>query len=209
MEELKDVVQASQDQYLLKPMHEELDQIEKNRTWELIPRPTNKNVIGTKWVFKNNLNDCREFIRNNARLVCKVYAQIEALYFDETCALVTRLEILRMFLAFSCFKKFKIYQMDVKSSFLNGELQEEVYIEQPKGFQLIEEPDYVFRLKKALYGLKKAPRAWYSKLNNYLSSVDSKEVHITSSYMSKKRMEKLSWWSYMLITLSLPVIQIC
>jgi hypothetical protein len=81
---------------------------------------------------------------------------------------VARLEAIRMFLAFSSYKKFKVYQMDVKSTFLNGNLEEEVYIEQPKGFQLTNKGDYVCKVNKSLYGLKQAPRAWYARLDSYL-----------------------------------------
>ena len=135
-------------------MDEELQQIEKNNTWELVPRPKDKNVIGTKWIFKNKLNENGEVIRNKARLVCKVYAQQEGIDFEETFAPVARLEAIRMFLALSSFQKFKVFQMDVKSAFLNGDLEEEVYIEQPDGFILGNDPNLVCRLKRALYGLK-------------------------------------------------------
>eukprot|EP00253_Pinus_taeda_P002528 PITA_02528 len=140
-------------------MNEELEKIEKNNTWELVPRPNNKSVIRTKWIFKNRLNENREVIRNNARLVCKGYAQQEGVDFEETFAPIARLESIRMFLAISSFQKFKVYQMDVKSSFLNGELEEEVYIEQPDKFILGNDPKFVCIFKKALYGLKQAPRA--------------------------------------------------
>ena len=99
-------------------------------------------------------------IRNKARLVCKGYAQIEGIYFEETFAPVARMEAIIMILAYACSKDIKVYHMHVKSSFLNGELEEEVYIEQPEGFQLSKNEDHVCRLKRALYGLKKAPRTW-------------------------------------------------
>eukprot|EP00253_Pinus_taeda_P034211 PITA_34211 len=140
-------------------MNEELEQIEKNNTWELVPRSNDKNVIGTKWIFKNKLNENGDVIRNKVRLVCKGYAQQEGIDFEETFAPIARLEAIRMFLALSSFQKFKVYQMDVKSAFLNGDLEEEVYIEQPNGFILGKDPKLVCRLKKALYGLKQAPRA--------------------------------------------------
>eukprot|EP00253_Pinus_taeda_P017608 PITA_17608 len=149
-------------------MDEELEQIEKNNTWELVPRPKDKNVIGTKWIFKNKSNENEEVIRNKSRLVCKWYAQEEGIDFEETFAPVTRLEAIRMFLSLSSFQKFKVFQMDVKSTFLNGDLDEEVHIEQPDGFILGNDPKLVCRLKKALYGLKQAPRAWYYRLDKYL-----------------------------------------
>ena len=120
----------------------------------MVPRPNDKNVIGTKWIFKNKLNKNGDVIRNKAKLVCKGYAQQEGIGFEETFAPVARIEAIRMFLALSNFQKFKLYQMDVKSAFLNGDLEEEVYIEQPDGFILRNDPKLVCELKKDLYGLK-------------------------------------------------------
>eukprot|EP00253_Pinus_taeda_P003187 PITA_03187 len=140
-------------------MDEELEQIKKNNIWELVPGPKDKNVIGTKWIFKNKLNENGEVIRNKARLVCKGYAQQEGIDFEENFAPVAKLEAIRMFLALSSFQKLKVFQMDVKSAFLNGDLEEEVYIEQPDGFILGNDQNFVCKLKKALYGLKQAPRA--------------------------------------------------
>eukprot|EP00253_Pinus_taeda_P006520 PITA_06520 len=99
-------------------------EIENNNTWELVPRPKDKNVIGTKWIFKNKLNENGEVIRNKAKLVCKGHAQQEGIDFEETFAPVARLDAIRMFLALSSFQKFKVFQMDVKSAFLNGDLEE-------------------------------------------------------------------------------------
>eukprot|EP00253_Pinus_taeda_P002650 PITA_02650 len=140
-------------------MNEEIEQNDKNNTWELVHRPHDKNVTGTKWIFKNKLNENGEVVRNKARLVCKGYAQQEGIEFEETFAPVARLEAIIMFLALSSFQNFKVYQMDVKSTFLNGDLQEEVYIEQPDRFMLGNDPKLVCRLRKALYGLKQTPRA--------------------------------------------------
>jgi hypothetical protein len=114
------------------------------------------------------LNEQGQVVRNKARLVCKGYAQIKGLDFYETFAPVARLEAIRIFLAYACHKRFKVYQMDVKSTFLNGDLNEEVYMEQPEGFELSDSPDLVCKLKKVLYGLKKSPRAWYHRLYTYL-----------------------------------------
>jgi hypothetical protein len=141
-------LQASQDDHWIKAMNEELDQIEKNQTWDLVPRPKDKNVIGTKWVYINKLNEDGHIVRNKARLVCKGYAQVEGVDFEETFSPVARIEAIRMFLAFACYKKFKVYQMDVKSTFLNGDLEEEVYVEQPEGFFLTDKKDYVCQIKE-------------------------------------------------------------
>ena len=135
-------------------MNEELDQIEKNETWELVPRPRYKNVIDTKWVFKNKLNEDGHVTRNKARFVCKGYAQVEGIEFEKMFSPVARMEEIRLILAYACSKNIKVYHMDVKSTFLNGELEEEVYIEQQKGFMLSKNENYVSRLKKGLYGLK-------------------------------------------------------
>jgi hypothetical protein len=116
------------------------------------------------------MNEQGNIVINKARLIYKGYAQIEGLEFDETFALVAGLEAIRMFLAYACHKQFKFYQMDVKSSSINGDLKEEVYMEQPKGFQLSDNPDFVFKLKKYLYGLKQAPRAWYYRMDKYFQN---------------------------------------
>jgi hypothetical protein len=160
--------ESNKDVNWLKSMNEELDQIEKNNIWELLPRPAYKNVIGSKWVFNNKMNEQGKIVRNKDRLVCKGYAQVEGQDFDETFALVEILEAIKMFLAYACHKKFKVYQMDVKSSFLNGDLEEYVYVEQPEEFSLTDNPDHVCKLKRALYGLKQAPRAWYSRLDKFI-----------------------------------------
>ena len=110
-------------------MNDELDQIEKNQTWELVPITKGMNVIGTKWIFKNKFNEHGHVTRNKARLVCKGYAQVEGVDFEETFALVARLESIRMFLSFACYKNFKLYQLDVKYAFQNGNIEEEVYVE--------------------------------------------------------------------------------
>ena len=117
-----------------------------------------RNVIGTKWVFRNKLNEDGQVTRNIARLVCKGYAQVEGIDFEETFSPVARMEAIKLNLAYACSKRIKVYQMDVKSTFLNGEL-EEVYIEQPEEFLLLEHGDFVCRLKKALNGLSQASRA--------------------------------------------------
>ena len=140
-------------------MHEELHQFVQNDVWELVPRPNGVNVIGTKWIFKKKSNEHGIVIRNKSKLVAQGYTQVEGIDFDETFALVVRLESIQILLAIASHLNFKLYQMDVKSAFLNGMLQEEVYVEQPKGFVDPHKPDYVYKLKRASYGLKQAPRA--------------------------------------------------
>jgi hypothetical protein len=125
------------------------------------------NVIGTKWVFKNKLGEEGEVVRNKAHLVAQGYSQVEDLDFGETFALVARLEAIRILLGFATSKGFKLYHMDMKSAFLNGVIQEEVYVRQPLGFKSPKYPDRVYKLSKALYGLKQAPRASYARLKTF------------------------------------------
>ena len=166
--ETKNVKEALLDKFWIKVMHEELEQCSCNIVWTLVPRPENTNVIGTKWIFKNEFDKFGNIVRNKARLVLQGYTQVEGINFDETFAPVTRLESVRLFLAFACHVGFKLLQMDVKSAFLNGILHKEAYVEQPKGFKDPHFPNLVFKLNKALYGLKQALRAWYKKLTNFL-----------------------------------------
>ncbi|KAK3118826.1 hypothetical protein QOZ80_9BG0708740 [Eleusine coracana subsp. coracana] len=149
-------------------MQEELNNFTRNEVWTLEERPKNKNVVGTKWVFRNKQNEDGVVTRNKARLVAKGYSQVEGLDFDETYAPVARLESIRILLAFATHHDFKLYQMDVKSAFLNGPIKEEVYVEQPPGFEDPKYLNHVFKLHKTLYGLKQAPRAWYECLRDFL-----------------------------------------
>jgi len=139
-------------------MQDELNQFTRNDVWFLVPKTDAMNVIGTKWVFRNKMDENGNIVRNKARLVAKGYNQEEGIDFDETYAPVARLEVVRLFLAYACICNFKLSQMDVKSAFFNGFLNEEVYVSQPPGFEDHLYPNHVFKLKKALYGLKQAPR---------------------------------------------------
>src|ERR1044072_177118 len=147
---------------------EELNQFSKNDVWDLVKKPKGVHVIGTKWVFRNKLNEKGEVIRNKARLVAQGYSQQEGIDYTETFAPVARLEAIRLLISFFMNHDIILYQMDVKSAFLNGYISEEVYVHQPPGFENFDYPEKVFKLKKSLYGLKKAPRAWYERLSNFL-----------------------------------------
>ena len=166
--EPKKTEKALMDHDWISSMQEELNQFERNKVWELVPVPKNRSIIGTKWVFRNKMDENGIVTRNKARLVAKGYSQEEGIDYDETFAPVARLEAIRNFLAFVAHSNFKVYQMDVKSAFLNGELEEEVYVQQPHGFEDPEFPDFLYKLLKALYGLKQAPRAWYDTLSEFL-----------------------------------------
>ncbi|CAM8966101.1 unnamed protein product [Rhodiola kirilowii] len=147
--EPKNIKEAINDEYWVVAMQEELGEFQRNDVWDLVPRPENVNIIGTKWIFKNKSDEQGNITRNKARLVAQGYTQIEGVDFDETFAPVARLEAIRLLLALACHLKFKLFQMDVKSAFLNGVLNEEVYVAQPKGFEDPHHPEYVYHLKKA------------------------------------------------------------
>ena len=148
-------------------IQEELNNFTRNEVWPLVERPK-QNIIGTKWVFRNKQDENGVVTRNKARLVAQEFTQIEGLDFGETYAPVVRLESIRILLAFATHHDFKLYQMDVKSAFLNGPISELVYVEQPPGFEDLKFPNHVYLLHKALYGLKQAPRAWYECLKEFL-----------------------------------------
>jgi hypothetical protein len=148
-------------------MQEELNNFTRNEVWSLVERPK-QNVIGTKWVFRNKEDKYGVVTRNKARLVAKGFTRIEGLDFGETYAPVARLESICILLAFAAHHDFKLFQMDVKSTFLNGPLSETVYVEQPPGFEDPHHPDHIYKLDKALHGLKQAPRAWYDCLKDFL-----------------------------------------
>jgi hypothetical protein len=126
------------------------------------------NVIGTKWVFKNKQGEDGEVVRNKARLIAQGYSQVKGLDFGETFTPVAHLEAIRILLAFAASKGFKLYRMDVKSGFLNGVIQEEVYVRQSPGFENLKYADRVYKLSNALYGFKQVSRAWYARLKTFL-----------------------------------------
>jgi hypothetical protein len=168
--EPNDIGHALSDPNWVNAMHEELENFERNQVWVLVEPPPNCKPIGTKWVWKNKEGENSEVVRNKSRLVAPGYSQKEGIDYKETFSPVSRLEAIRILLAFSVAKGFKLYQMDVKHAFLNGVLEEEVDVKQPLAFESVEFSHRVYRLRKALYGLKQAPRAWYGCLRGFLFS---------------------------------------
>ncbi|GJU42429.1 retrovirus-related pol polyprotein from transposon TNT 1-94 [Tanacetum coccineum] len=156
----------------IEAMQEELNEFERLEVWELVPRPDRVMVITLKWIYKVKLDELGGILKNKARLVARGYRQEEGIDFEESFAPVARLEAIRIFLAFAAHMNMVVYQMDVKTAFLNGNLREEVYVSQPDGFVDPDNPNHVYKLKKALYGLKQAPRAWYDMLSSFLISQD-------------------------------------
>ncbi|GKC94376.1 retrovirus-related pol polyprotein from transposon TNT 1-94 [Tanacetum coccineum] len=172
-------------------MQEELNQFIVNDVWELVPQPRNMTIIGTMWVFRNKLDENDIVSRNKARLVAQGCNQHEGIDFDETYAPIARLESIRILLAYACALDFKLFQMDVKSAFLNGFINEEVYVAQPPGFIDFEKPNHVYKLKKALYGLKQAPKAWYDRLKDFLIKHEYKIGMVDNTLFTKKKSSNL------------------
>ncbi|GJY01177.1 retrovirus-related pol polyprotein from transposon TNT 1-94 [Tanacetum coccineum] len=140
-------------------MQEELNQFKQLDVWELVECPVGRNIIAIKWICKNKTDAENTVIRNKSRLVAKGYGQEEGIDFEESFAHVARLKAVRIFVAYVAHKNFPIYQMDVKTTFLNGPLKEEVFVRQPDGFVDLDFPNHIYRLKKAPYGLKQTPRS--------------------------------------------------
>nr|GEW16430.1 copia protein [Tanacetum cinerariifolium] len=153
------------------PLDNIIDQLSRP-VWELVPRPYKVMVITLKWIYKVKLDELGGILKNKARLVACGYRQEEGIDFEESYAPVARLEAIRIFLTYVAHKNMVVYQMDVKTAFLNGNLREEVYASQPDGFVDQDNHNHMYKLKKALYGLKQAPRVWYDMLSSFLISQD-------------------------------------
>ncbi|GKB91073.1 putative ribonuclease H-like domain-containing protein, partial [Tanacetum coccineum] len=149
-------------------MQEELLQFKLQKVWTLVDLLNIKRAIRTKWGFRNKKDERGIMIRNKARLVAQGYTQEEWIDYDEVFAPVARIEAIRLFLAYASFKDFVVYQMDVRSAFLYGKIEEEVYVCQPPGFEDLNFPNRVYKVEKALYGLHQALRAWYETLSTYM-----------------------------------------
>ncbi|GKA21235.1 putative ribonuclease H-like domain-containing protein [Tanacetum coccineum] len=145
-----------------------LSRIEPKKVWTLVDSLKGNRAIGTKWVYRNKKDKRGIIVRNKARLVAQCYTQEEGIDYDKVFAPVARIEAIRLFLAYASFMGLIVYQMDVKSAFLYGTIEEEVYVCQPPGFEDPQFPDKVYKVEKALYGLHQAPRAWYETLSTYL-----------------------------------------
>nr|GEW00680.1 retrovirus-related Pol polyprotein from transposon TNT 1-94 [Tanacetum cinerariifolium] len=167
--EPKNIKEAMVDSAWIEAIQEELHQFDGLQVWELVDKPFGKSIIRLKWLCKNKKDKDQIMIRNKARLVAKGYAQEEGIDF-ESFAPVARLEAVWIFIAYPAHKSFPIYQMDMKMTFLNGPLKEEVYVAQPDRFIDPDHQEKVYRLRKALYGLKQAPRAGYDELLQFLIS---------------------------------------
>ncbi|KAI3828440.1 hypothetical protein L1987_02541 [Smallanthus sonchifolius] len=169
--EPKNIKAALLDNSWVEAMQEELQQFNKLHVWNLVDLPKNKVPIGTRWVFRNKKDEGGIVIRNKDRLVVQGFYHEEEIDFEEVFAPVACLEAIRMFLAYAAYMDFTVHQMDVKSAFLYGKVQEEVYVKQPPGFIDPSYPDRVYKLDKALYGLHQAPRAWMARIPFWCKSM--------------------------------------
>jgi hypothetical protein len=160
---------AAKSEVWRKAMEEEIESITKNKTWQLVPLPDKKKAIAVKWVYKIKTLPDGSFAKHKAILVAKGFLQKQGIDFTEIFAPVARLETVRVVVALANHFTWQFVQLDVKSAFLNGKLEEEVYVEQPQGFIVEGKENHVLKLHKALYGLRQAPRAWNMRMNEFLS----------------------------------------
>jgi hypothetical protein len=163
-----------------KAMDEEMAALDKNEAWDLVEFPTGRNPIGNKWVFKKKLNAEGKVEKYKARLVAKGYSQVEGIDFGEIFSPVAKLTSIIFMLSVVVAFDFEVEQMDVKTTFLHGDLEEEIYMKQPEGFVVKGKKELVCKMKKSLYGLKQSPRMWYQKFDTYMLGLGftrSKEDH--------------------------------
>ncbi|GJT52818.1 retrovirus-related pol polyprotein from transposon TNT 1-94 [Tanacetum coccineum] len=185
--EPKNIKEAMADSAWIEAMQDELHQFDRLKVWELVDKPFGKMIIKLKWLWKNKKDEDHIVIRNKARLVAKGYAQEEGIDFEESFAPVARLEAVRIFVAYAAHKSFPIYQMDVKTAFLNGPLKEEVYVAQPEGFVDPDHPEKVYLLRKALLWIKAILRSWYDDFPTSMMSKGFTYRSIDNVIQDKKR----------------------
>ncbi|CAA7019223.1 unnamed protein product [Microthlaspi erraticum] len=183
--------EAAKEEKWREAMKLEIQSIERNNTWELVHLPPHAKKIGVKWVYKTKLNEEGKVEKCKARLVAKGYSQTAGVDYTEVFAPVARWDTIRSLLAVAAQQGWYVYQLDVKSAFLYGELKEEVYVDQPEGFLKVGEEDKVYRLKKALYGLKQAPRAWFSRIESYFKKEGFEKSSYDHTLFFKKTEKKI------------------
>ncbi|GJX69463.1 putative ribonuclease H-like domain-containing protein [Tanacetum coccineum] len=184
--EPKTISQVLQDKSWAEAMQEELIQFKLYKVWVPVDLPYGKKVIGTKWVFRNKRDERSIVVKNKARLVAQGFKQEEDIDYDEVFAPVARIKAIRLFLAFASYMGFTVYQMDIKSVFLYGTIEEEVYVHQPLGFVDPAHPNKVYKVIKALYGLHQAPRAWSETLYSFLMENGFRRGTIDKTLFIKK-----------------------
>jgi hypothetical protein len=170
-------------------IQEELNNFKRNEVWSLVKRPK-QNVVGIKWLFHNKQDEHEVVTRNNTWLVAKDYSQIEGLDLDETFAPVAGIESIHMLLAYATHHGFKLYQMDVNISFLKGPIKEDVYVEEPPGFESEGYHNHVYKLHKTLYGFKQVTRVWYEYLRDFLIKNSFRIGKADSTLLTRKMGKK-------------------
>jgi len=153
-------------------MMEEYQSIMKNDVWDIVPKPEGKSVVSSKWIYKIKHATDRSIEKYKERFVARGFSQKEEIDYEETFAPIAPYTSIRDIMALPSMMKWDLHQMDVKTGFLNGVFEEEVYIERPHGFEVKYIWTPICKLKKALYGLKQAPRAWYGRIYSFLTSLD-------------------------------------
>ncbi|GJS51923.1 putative ribonuclease H-like domain-containing protein [Tanacetum coccineum] len=184
--EPKKISEALEDESWVDAIQEELLQFKIQKVWILVDLPYGKKAIRTKWVYRNKKDERGVVVRNKVRLVAQGHRQDEGIDYDKVFAPVARIEAIRIFLAFTSYMGFIVYQMDVKSAFLYGKIDEEVYVSQPLGFIDPKYPKKVYKVVKALYGLHQAPRAWYATLSTFLLNNGYRRGTIDKTLFIKK-----------------------
>ncbi|GJR75556.1 retrovirus-related pol polyprotein from transposon TNT 1-94 [Tanacetum coccineum] len=187
-------------QAMIKPswieaMQEEIHEFERLHVWELVPCPYKVTLIKLKWIYKVKIDEFGRVLKNKARLVAQGFRQEEGIDFEESFSPVARIEAIRIFVANAVNKNMTIFQMDVKTAFLNGELKEEVYVSQPEGFVDQEYPSHMYKLKKALYGLKQASRAWYDMLSSFFIAQHFSKGAVDPTLFTQKERNNLLLYS--------------
>jgi hypothetical protein len=163
----------------------EYQSIIKNYVWEIVPKPKNKDVVSSKWLYKIKHVVDGSIGKHKERFVAHGFSQKEGIDYEETFSHVARYTSIRTIISLAAKMKWKLHQMDVKITFLNGVVEEEVYIKQPQGFEVEDKKTHVCRLKKALYGLKQAPKAWYGRIDSFLTSLGFTKSKVDSNLYFK------------------------
>jgi hypothetical protein len=172
-------------------MQEEYGSFMANGTWELVPLPKDRKSVGCKWVFCTKRDASGHIVRHKARLVATGYSQLEGVDFNETFAPVAKFTTIRCMLAIGATMNLEIHQMDVKTAFLNGELEEDIYMDQPQGFVQDGREHLVCKLKKSLYVLKQSPKAWYQCIDMFFTHEDFSRTQVDHSLYVKQTGEYL------------------
>ena len=186
---MKEAIESPDKEKWTDAIQKEMDSLYENEVWDLVKLPKDRNAVGSKRVFKQKVGSNGQVERYKARLVAQGFSQKRGLDYDETFSPVVRFESLRTINALAVNNGMKLHQMDVTTAFLNGELEEEVYMKQPEGFIVKGKEDFVCKLKLSIYGLKQSPRCWNSALDNHLKGMGF--VHEPLSYISSNALQKL------------------